>query len=741
MKNTKMKLALYALALSLSSQAAIDTQQSILNMKVVKDGIYRVSNDDIANLNIDLTGTKIDSIAVMFNGQKVPAKIFSDSDTFNSGSTIEFIGQSGDNLYQEGNVYTLTLSSNLGVTHSRLPAQENLENVSHYTETITQAENTQYNFGSPIADPWFKKRILAIGSEKVETLNFEIDNLASQGQVSLEMNIWGGTDYPVSPDHHAVYELNGNTIDDFRFDGLSSEIRQYSLPLSAISSGSNQFNIRVPNDTNTTADIINIESLKVSYPRNFVLTDKQLDFRIDLSNSSNSSDLFFSDGFEEGSSSNSSPINNYQLSHANNENYRVYQENPDGSVTLINTLTSVNCDSSVTSDCHLNFSVLNNNGYVYVAAESEIATPVLTLPVMLSDINQSNASYDYLIISHPDFIGTELDDFIASKELEYSVKLVDVEQIYAQYGYSNISAQSIADYIQFAAENMNINNVLLVGGDTYDYKNYLGIGSISFIPTLYGRTGEYVNYAPVDAKFADIDGDNIPDIGIGRLPVRTVTELVNITHKIQAYENKTYNNTVIFAADKYDTGSNYSFKNDAEALVNVLPSAWQNNITIDNKAYLDDDGVDLAKAKITNGINQGVALTSFIGHSGPKDWSFSRMFRSSDAGLLSNIDKPTLVTQWGCWNTYFVSPTEDTLAHAFMLNANGGAASVLGASTLTKAAHEKGLAELVLSLLTHNQLTLGEAVTQAKAIYAQTNPDAVDVILGWTILGDPSLKL
>ena len=130
MKNTKMKLALYALALSLSAQAAIDTQQSILNMKVVKDGIYRVSNDDIANLNIDLTGTKIDSIAVMFNGQKVPAKIFSDSDTFNSGSTIEFIGQSGDNLYQAGNVYTLTLSSNLGVTHSRLPAQENLENVS-----------------------------------------------------------------------------------------------------------------------------------------------------------------------------------------------------------------------------------------------------------------------------------------------------------------------------------------------------------------------------------------------------------------------------------------------------------------------------------------------------------------------------------------------------------------------------------------------------------------------------------
>jgi hypothetical protein len=117
------------------------------------------------------------------------------------------------------------------------------------------------------------------------------------------------------------------------------------------------------------------------------------------------------------------------------------------------------------------------------------------------------------------------------------------------------------------------------------------------------------------------------------------------------------------------------------------------------------------------------------------------MFSASDADLLINASSPTLVTQWGCWNTYFVSPTEDTLAHAFMLNQNGGAASVLGASTLTKAEHEKGLAQLVLSFLTHDEMTLGDAVTQAKRIYSQTNPDALDVILGWTILGDPGLRL
>ncbi len=740
-KNT-VKYVLSALTLSLSVQASIDTPQSILNVNVSKDGIYRISNADISALGIDLSGSSSKNIGISLNGTQVPAKIVAENGLFSTDSYIEFVGKAGNSLYQKGNVYTLTFTASREIKPSELQAQEQQENVSHYIQHIRQDENNAYSFGSPIADPWFKKRILAIGSEKSEPLDFAIDNMASQGQVEVTMNIWGGSDYALSPDHHVIYQLNGTTLDDFRFDGVSSEIRTYTANRNTITNGTNQLLVRVPNDTNTTADVIHIESLQVSYPRNFVLIEKQLAFQIDLSNNPSSNDeVIYLNGFEENASTNFTPINNYRISHASDENYLVYQENPDGSVTEIDTMTTSNCSSQVTSDCELNFSLHNNSGFVYVSAESEIMTPELTLPVMLSEINNLNNDYDYLIISHPDFNGAELDSFIEAKEVDYRVNLVDVEQIYAQYGYSNVSALSIADYIHFAATKQGITNVLLIGGDTYDYKNHLGVGSISFIPTIYGSTSDLISYAPIDAKYADINNDSIPDINIGRLPVRTEQELANITHKIQAYSTKSYGQTAVFAADEYDDASSYSFKNDALSLISQLPQAWQDNMSIDTKAFLDDDGLTLAKAKITNNINQGVALTSFIGHSGPRDWSFSRMFRSGDANLLTNVDSPTLVTQWGCWNTYFVSPTEDTLAHAFMLNANGGAASVLGASTLTKAEHEKGLAELVLALLTHEELTLGDAVTQAKTQYAQTNPDALDVILGWTILGDPSLRL
>ncbi len=719
------------------------SNQSVLNMHVKKEGIYRVTYADIIALGVDLQGVSVNDIAIIKNGQKVAANIVSDNQTtLGLNSYIEFVGVPDKSLYQEGSIYSLILSSAKKVEVSTISAQVGLDVEQYYRHQTTYNEDIGYSFGSPTADPWYYKRILAIGTEASESVNINFDHIINNGTVELSVNIWGGTDYPQSPDHHVIYELNGDNLDDFRFDGVVQEDRSYQLNANQFSSGSQQLSVRVPNDTNTSADVIHIESITVSYPRGFILINNSLNFAHDGSSSSQSvnidPEIIFSNSFEN-SQTVVNAINNYSLSSATSENYSVYQVLDNGMTTKVDTITSGNCGTSISASCYVNFSLKNKVAHIYIAAQSKLLTPELSLPVMQEDINSGHA--EYLIISHPDFIGNNLNNFIQDKQNEFTVKLVDVEQIYAQYSDNNVTAYALADYIKYAQHNLGVTNVLLIGGDTYDYKNVLGIDSVSFIPTLYARTDDLIHYAPVDAKFADIDNDNIPDINIGRFPVRSESELQNLLQKIQAYKQKNYSKTAIFAADKFDISSNYSFKSDAESLIKQLPAQWKANITAANKAYVDDDGVDLAKSKIIDNINQGVALTSFIGHSGLRDWSFSRMFSAPDALLLTNSDNPTLVTQWGCWNTYFVSPTEDTLAHAFMLNQNGGAASVLGASTLTVADHEKALADMVLVYLTKDEMTLGDAVTLAKKNYAQKNPAALDVILGWNILGDPSLKL
>jgi hypothetical protein len=103
---------------------------------------------------------------------------------------------------------------------------------------------------------------------------------------------------------------------------------------------------------------------------------------------------------------------------------------------------------------------------------------------------------------------------------------VDVTDVYAQYAGGIFDPQAIRDYIAFAARRLGTEYVLLVGGDTYDYRNYLGRGSISFIPSLYITTGDVAKFVPVDPLYADVNHDNVPP-GNCRFSVRTTANPVN----------------------------------------------------------------------------------------------------------------------------------------------------------------------------------------------------------------------
>ena len=98
-----------------------------------------------------------------------------------------------------------------------------------------------------------------------------------------------------------------------------------------------------------------------------------------------------------------------------------------------------------------------------------------------------------------------------------------------------------------------------------------------------------------------------------------------------------------------------------------------------------------------------------------------------------------MVAQWGCWNTYYVHPTINTLGHALMVAGDKGAAAVLGATALTDSESDIALGERYLPRIVQPGATIGDALLAAKRDLAQQHPEMSDVILGWTILGDPAL--
>ncbi len=698
------------------------TDTGLLRLEVSQPGIQRVSYEALKAAGLDINGVHPGVIALTNRGQPVPLHVSAGGKgakaVFGPGSFIEFLGEPLDTFYTKTNVYNLYLDEALAAripTNSTKPAKD-AKPALYYQETVRVADEVRYSFTSPNGDPWHITRILARGPSATN-FGVTVDQYAGpQAPVLLTVGLWGGNDWPeVDLDHRVKLRFNGEQVADEVFDGIMALDIEAEVPAGKLQEGVNTLTVELPYDHGQSFELMHIDSYAVTYPRTFRAKAGQ--------------GLRFSGAAAA-----------FEVTGLSSKDLAVYRRDANG---LLSRLDKYETASLPDGSFKARLPGLQSEATYWVTTLSALLKPQLAPPVADADITSATARY--LVIAHPDFIGPDAsgDDWLGDLLLErqdngLTTLVVDVEQVYAQFGHGIVDPQAIRDYIAYAYRNMDTEMVLLVGGDTYDYRGYTTATAVSFIPTLYAPTGPIVMFAPVDPLFADVNSDNVPDLAIGRLPVRNSLELQQIVKKTLAWQQRDYGNSSLFVADDYDANNRYDFKADAEDMLALLPQAWQGQVT---RAYVDDLGVAPTKSRISDTINVGVALTSFVGHSDTSIWTFDGVFSGANARALTNYLRPTVVTQWGCWNTYFVTTRENTMGHEFLLNGEQGAAAVLGASTLTAATHERELAKLVYDRLFQPGVTLGEAVLQAKQAYATQSPEHADVILGWTLLGDPGLVM
>jgi len=291
---------------------------------------------------------------------------------------------------------------------------------------------------------------------------------------------------------------------------------------------------------------------------------------------------------------------------------------------------------------------------------------------------------------------------------------------------------ALREYITSAHLDDGTQHVLLVGADTYDYFDYLGVGSQSFIPTPYLATDSIVRFAPVDPLYGDVDGDLAPEVSIGRWPVRTVEELDRVIDKTLRYGDSVASPSAFLAADRTD---GLAFANETDRWADALPAEWDIE-----RAYVDEIGTDAARASILSELEAGHSLTVYFGHSSPTTWSNDPLLTVHDALALSNTD-PSVIVQWGCWNSYSVEPRYETLGPALLTGTDGGAAAVIGLTTLSQSTFQAELADLWVRYAAQPDETIGSALQRAKSEFAEIYPKRRDILLGVTLLGDPTLQL
>ncbi len=719
MMNNTALYSVVGLSLSLAFSSAVQARD-IVNLKTLESGVHEVTYQALSQYGADVAGEEVADLALMNQGSAVQIQVTgsdADSSVFGEGSVIRFIAKKMDTLYTDTNVYTLR-SDSLNAQRMTLDNRAMPRGASavSYLATKRFSPQTQYSFTSPDqSDPWYAKRIVAIGSPQSETVSLTLDDVAPGGnsgssKAKLSVNLWGSTDLAGAADDHSLaVSFNGRQVAAKTFDGLASET--VSTELEVVNDGSNTVTVTLPMDTGYGFDAVNLNSIEVKYPRKFVAQDDRLDF-------ASTARRFRISGFKPESMPNG------------DDDIVAVREDSQGLSVVTNTRTL--CRGT----CLVSMPGSGQTAHYYVTAQSAVHRPTIDALPVEQDIMSGQASY--LIISHPDFIGSDGNNMLEGLAAEMaselgSAKVVDVEAIYAQFGHHLFDPTAIQDYIRYAATNLGTQYVVLVGGDIYDYRNFENDDATSFIPSIYAAAGNSITFAPVDAKYVDLNNNNVPDLPIGRLPVRTTDQLRILLNKRRDYLNRDYAGKALLVADKYDAVQQYDFADDADEIEQQYLQGFEVE-----RAYVDLLGLREARNSLSNAINQGVSLTAFFGHSSTNQWSFDGLLTGPDAARLDNAGKPTVVTQWGCWNAYYVSPNEDSMGHRFMMEGEQGAVAVMGASTLTNANSERKLAKLVFARLANGE-RLGNAVTNAKQEYAQDNPNDLDVLLGWTILGLPDL--
>lgn len=332
--------------------------------------------------------------------------------------------------------------------------------------------------------------------------------------------------------------------------------------------------------------------------------------------------------------------------------------------------------------------------------------------------------------------------------------------IYDAFGYGNPDLNAIRNFIAWHFhQGKTLKNVLIIGKGTFDYKAKLG-GRPNLIPIYTSRNSlNPLTTFSSDDYFGLIDwgqgeweesreGDELMQIGVGRLPVINSQEALIVIDKIIQYETNpkpgNWKRSVTLFAD--DADNNIHLR-DSEVHADYLKE--NHGEYLQNKLYLDrfeqlSSGTTQsspdARSALEKTLEDGTLLVNYIGHGNETTLTAEEVFMVSDIPNWANQEQLALWMTATCEFGRHDSPFIRSAAEELLTAPKKGAIGLLTTgrpvfSSVNFLLNEVFIKEVFRTVNGENQ-DLG-------SIFKNTKNGSLNGSLNrnFSLLGDPSMKL
>ncbi len=389
----------------------------------------------------------------------------------------------------------------------------------------------------------------------------------------------------------------------------------------------------------------------------------------------------------------------------------------------------------------------------------------IPVPEKIEEVGNQNlhsaAISEFLIITHPRFLvqANELADFHREYD-QISVSVYTTDQIYNEFSGGLPDAAGIRNFIRMCYEKgeNSLKYVLLFGDGSFDNKNIRKKG-YNLIPTYQSDE----SLSPLSSFISDdfyvlLDQEEggcigLVDLGIGRIPARTISEAEAVVGKIKSYVNADalgkWRNVACFIADDGNNADGFTSQHleQSETIVDMInqnyPAFYTDKIYFD--AYRKEASSGMATyPDVNNAINErvkeGVLILNYIGHANEEFLADERVLDVSAINAWSNYKNLPVFVTATCEFSRF---DEDELSAGehILFNPNGGG---IGLFSTTRIVFSQANFDLSKSFYNHvfEKDASGENLRMGDIMRLAKNGSNTGINkLNFTLLADPALRL